>query len=468
MRTGSVVAALVFLLAQGQVVWADVIIMKSGRQFEGRVLEETDSYVKGDVMVGGIRVTASADRAKVASIERKPLPDGFFNASSVAASKPTAFPVGSTPYLVVPFTGAIGTDITPAGINGCLNYASGHSISHVVFIVDSQGGDLEATRAIRKILAFHSGKLTYHCIVRKAEGESMIVPIFCKTILVQPKSSLGGVRTVIDKTMLAAGQTAEMLRSQAAREAGEYLESRGYPGDVVRAMIDPASNLSGWVDDNKKIHLSASLPVDIPKDHLLFSDADPNDVLTLTDKQAADVGLGRLYEGDASGIGKLLELPKWVDVGDHGAKMVADAAAREAQRKRTDAAKYEDAVQRNIQRRETVKAYIASNLKDADKYDPTKDSKYQGSQSYNWNDNVIISSDPVSNAFTDRASVTIRALNRAIAGIREMIALEKQAEKLDLAPMSSPDDLASQLNSNGVRLKLIAKEAERRSHIISE
>jgi hypothetical protein len=468
MRTGSVVAALVFLLAQGQMVWADVIIMKSGRQFEGRVLEETDSYVKGDVMVGGIRVTASADRAKVASIERKPLPDGFFNASSVAASKPTAFPVGSTPYLVVPFTGTIGTDITPAGINCCMNYASGHSISHVVFIVDSQGGDLEATRAIRKILAFHSGKLTYHCIVRKAEGESMIVPIFCRTVFVNPNSSLGGVKLVAGKNTLIQGQSLEMFKAQAAREAGEYMESRGFPGGVVRAMIDPTFNMSAWVDDEKKIHLAASRPPEVSKDNVIFSDTDPNEVLTLSGTQAARVKLARTYTGDASGLGNVLELPKWTSAGNRGAEIMAEAAVREAQRKRTEAAEYENAVQRNIQRRETAKAYITSNMNDAEKYDPSKDSKYAQSRAYTWNDNVIISSDPVANEYTDRAAVTIRALNRASAGIRELLALEKQAEKLDLAPMSSPAELANQLNSNDVRLKLIARETNRRSHIISE
>jgi len=468
MRTGRSLAALACVLALGQTALSDIITMRNGRTFEGRILEQTPTVVRADVKVGGIRIQASVARAKVASIEKKPLPEGFFDAGAVDAASGSALPSGGTAYLEIPVTGTIGTEVTTAGITRCLNYAAGQRIGHIVFVIDSRGGDLDAARAIRDALQYHVKRLTYHCIIRRAEGEALIFPIFCKTILLAPDARLGAVKLTVDPSKLRSGQTVQILRAQAARRAGEFTESRGFPGDVVRAMIDPAYNLSGWTEEGKEIHLAESPPRDLPTNRLVFSDSDAAAVLTLTGKQAAAIRFGRLYTGDASGIGKLLGLAKWTSAGDYGPKAMTETAAREARRKQAEAAAFEDSVQRTIQRRETVKAYIDANMKDADKYDPTKKGSYRQRRSYDWNDHQIITTDRVRNEFTDRAAIAIRALRRANSGIKELIGLEKTAEKLGLSPSSSPDDLANQANSNGVRIRLLEAEAKRRSHIIRD
>jgi len=442
--------------------------MKNGKKFEGRVLEQTSAYVRADVKVGGIRLRASVARSKVASIEKKPLPDGFFDSGAADAAKAGSLPPGSTAYLEIPVTGTIGTEVTPAGITRCLNYAAGQRIGHVVFVINSQGGDLDAARAIRDVLQYQLKRLTYHCIVRNAGGEALIFPIFCKTVLLAPNARLGGAELTVDAGKLPSGQTVDILRAQAARRAGEFMESQGFPGDVVRAMIDPTHDLSGWTEEGKKINLAGSLPRDVPKDRVVFSDADARAVLALSGKQAAAIRFGRLYSGDASGIGKLLGLAKWTSAGDYGVKAMKEAVAREAQRKQAKTAEFEDSVQRTIQRRETVKAYIDANMKDADKYDPTKKGNYQRRRSYDWDDHQIITTARVRNEFTDRAAIAIRALQRANSGIKQLIGLEKTAENLGLSPLCSRDELANQQNSNNVRIKFVQAEARRRSHIIRD
>ncbi len=468
MKTGSLVAALACLLALGQMAWADVIVMKNGRRFEGRVLEETDSYVKGDVMVGGIRVTASVARAKVESIKKKPLPEDFFDAGAGKSTRPAKFPPGSTPYLEVPFVGRIGTDVVSPGIVRCLNYAAGQKIPHIVFVVDSKGGDIDSVREIRKALEAQSKNLTYHCIVRDAIGEAMVIPAWSKTILLQAGSSLGGVQLTIGQTKLSRGHTLEILRSQTANEASSRMEAQGFPGDVIRAMIEPTFNLTAWTAKDKKVHLAKELPEGASKDHVIFSDTDDKQALTLSGAQAAAIGFGRAFKGTSADGGKLLDLPKWTSVGDYGTRAMKEAAAGEALRKKKEAAAFENSMRRTIQRRETVQAYIEANMKDAEKYDPTKQGTYRQQRSYEWNDRVVITAGRVSNEFTKRASVTIRALQRANTGIKELIGLEKTAEKLDLTPVSSTAELANQQNSNNVRIKLLAAEARRKSHIISE
>ena len=73
-----VATALACLLVWGAIARGDVITMQDGRTFQGTVLEETETHVKVDVMAGGIRVRTNVTRDRVKSIEKKPLPEGFF------------------------------------------------------------------------------------------------------------------------------------------------------------------------------------------------------------------------------------------------------------------------------------------------------------------------------------------------------------------------------------------------------
>lgn len=51
--------------------------------------------------------------------------------------------------------------------------------------------------------------------------------------------------------------------------------------------------------------------------------------------------------------------------------------------------------------------------------------------------------------------------------MRELVNLDRTAEKLGLSPFCPADELIIQLNSNDIRTKFIQAESERRSHVIS-
>ena len=57
----------------------DVIEMRDGRRFEGEIVAEDPSTVSIDTRVSStIRTTLKLNRADVKGVERKPLPEGFY------------------------------------------------------------------------------------------------------------------------------------------------------------------------------------------------------------------------------------------------------------------------------------------------------------------------------------------------------------------------------------------------------
>src|SRR5262245_329406 len=57
---------------------SDLLILKDGRQFEGRALSEQNGDVQFDTVIAGIRATISCKQAEIKSLEKKPLAADFF------------------------------------------------------------------------------------------------------------------------------------------------------------------------------------------------------------------------------------------------------------------------------------------------------------------------------------------------------------------------------------------------------
>jgi len=80
------IVALVFVVACviGDAV-ADTVILKDGRQFTGKITNEDDKTVAIDAMIHGIRGVVALRREDIATIEKKDLPQGFFDHKQGAA-----------------------------------------------------------------------------------------------------------------------------------------------------------------------------------------------------------------------------------------------------------------------------------------------------------------------------------------------------------------------------------------------
>ena len=421
-----------------------VLTLVDGRQFEGRVVEDSPSGVRIDSVVAGVRVTLGLKRHEIASLEKRALPEGFFDTGTKAGkrrSEPSQFPPGATLYLEVPFVGRIGPHIVPRGIARCLAYASRNGIEHVVFFLDSRGGDQVAAHELKEILDRYDDRLTYHALVRDAVGLALIVAVYCDNVFLLPGANLGGSTLIFGKEPYEGD--VEILRSQLAHKAAAIAGKHGWHSDIlVRAMIDPSETLAAWRTSQKAVELGRNLPPEIPESDVLFVDG-PDSALTLSRSQAMALKVARGFKGRAAGLGALLGFKKWMLESDFGKEMMARATRSEQRRMRGVAARNAKRVKRNLHRREKTRRYIERNLKDVNEWDSEQatNSTYSDNAE-RWN-NYLGWGNPQKTTVTrkqmrQQSYRTLRALKRARKGVLKMQKLELEAKELGLEP-SYPD-----------------------------
>ncbi|MFB3893297.1 MAG: hypothetical protein ACE15C_14885 [Phycisphaerae bacterium] len=197
-------------------------------------------------------MTLSFTKAEIAKTDRKPLDSSFFESKMNPPPKKldTRFPSGTELYLEVPAVGRIGEQVVPVGITRSLSYAYGNGIKHVVFDVDSQGGDVDATARISRMLQQYDNRLTYHSIVRDAVGMAMVFPLYSKTIHLRAGATLGGAAIIFDPKKIPEGKTEAILKSQIATRAAAIAKQHGLPYQLVPAMVDPMAGLTVWRDSS--------------------------------------------------------------------------------------------------------------------------------------------------------------------------------------------------------------------------
>ncbi len=447
---------------------ADVVRMADGRMFEGKVMSEDNAGLTIDTVVGSIRTTLTFSKAAVAAVEKMALPANFFPAKLNPAGDKSAkaIPANTDVYMEIPIVGRIGDQIVFPGISKCLAYAQTNGIKHVVFMVDSQGGDTDTAFQISRCLASHEKNLTYHSVVRDATGLSIIFPLYSKTIALEPGATLGGVAIIYDPKKLGADTTDAIMRSRIARKAADIAKAHSLPPLVMVAMIDPNCRLAVWRDDKGAVKCGSFPPVSVPSSSIIFDNRLKPGILTLNRDDAIAAGFGAAYEGDAQGLGQLLKLPSWTSEGSYGADTIRATGEAAFQQKDLAAAKFEAEVQKVAARREEVASYIESNTKNANAWDPSNKESSAGTV-YGDVDTKVITTGGQSNWFTDQANMTLDAVSRACKGIDEMKTLEAQAARLGLPAMYKPGQLDDMMTTLQTRAGQISAARDRQSKVVS-
>ena len=95
----------------------DVVIMNDGRRFEGTILVES-SIVKIDALVAGIRVTLNLPKDEIKSIDKKAVPNGFYDPPPPPPRFSLRDPLEDPDaiYLHVPIHGEFGKDVFARGV----------------------------------------------------------------------------------------------------------------------------------------------------------------------------------------------------------------------------------------------------------------------------------------------------------------------------------------------------------------
>jgi len=445
---------------------ADHLTLSDGRQFEGLVQSDRADAVRFETVVSGMRVMIEFKRSDVKSVERKALPEGFFDAAEMEpqARRPAASQEAVTLYLEVPIVGRFRDTVFVQAVRSALAYAKKKGIGHIVFTVDSDGGAAEEAGAIYRTMMEFADTLHYHAIVRKCLNDAIVIPFLAETTHLLPDAVIGGTEQKLENLPRKyAAKDEQLVRSQIASDLYEAARKRGRDGRIIRAMVDPEESLAAWIDKKGEIAMGTALAKDVPSDRVVFQ-VGPDDVLQLGFEQARKLGVPTIT-GGSNRLGEALGLPGWREESSYGRDTTNRVIASRKRAASSAQGKYEDKLTQNIRMRETASRAIETNLKQAAQWNPTEASYKTLSALWNWEFGLDWDTrlwTPESRArWRDRTDACAYFLTKAQENIRLMIRLDKEAATLGLSQTFQPDDLAVMLEDVNVKLEMLKRHRNR-------
>ncbi len=371
------------------------------------------------------------------------------------------------PYLEIPLEGRYGERITAQGLEAALQAGLCPGVKHVVFTIDSQGGDQIAARDIYNLLAKYDKVFTFHAIVRDATGVAVAPLVWCETILVRPGARIGGVNIAVDGGRYPGvdpGVVLANLADNAALEAKRH----GHSAELIRAMIDPSQAVNAWRDKAGRVQISRWVPNGIHTDEFIVMHV-PGTLLMLTDRQAVELRLARAYEGDAAGLGRELGFPGWGSAGDAGREaMTSGTLVERANAAPGDRQRF--LIDQNLRRRTAARTSIERFLKLAEGWDPKLGTYATIRESHPWWapwwDGCEFDSGRLTAAsrrmWMERTDLAVAALSRARGGVLEMKRLEKEALTLGQKPLYAEGKLEEMRRNMELRIATLIGDRERR------
>jgi hypothetical protein len=340
-------------------------------------------------------------------------------------------------YLEIPIEGRFGDQVTARGVEDALKIAECLQAKHIVFSIDSKGGDQVVARDLYNILRKYDKAFRFHAVVKEATGVALAPVVWCETVFIRPGGRVGGVNLIIDEDRYSGIEPGVVLMN-VALNAGEEARRHGRSAELVRAMIDPTEAVTAWRDNDCKVCVSKGMPDGIPGEEFIVMHM-PGTVLTLSDRQAVDLEFAAPYDGDVAGLGQRLGLAGWVSAGEDGRRSMAKAT--QAETVKTAAALTDRRtflIDQNARRRDAAKAAIERFLNLANEWQPKLEtySTYKERRVIwdgywdGWTRETNRLTPEARRKWQDRTDVTVAALQKARAGVLEMKDLEKEAKGL--------------------------------------
>jgi hypothetical protein len=317
----------------------DVVIFRSGRTVEGKILDETPTNIRMKVTVAGISAETTYDKNEILSITRAAAgakddaPEAKAEAAKAeAATKPEAAADGVDVKKVykIELTGTFGEDISQTPIRQAVKDAQRVGADYIIVVMDNdwsqkrRGGEEKKDDDSAFDELFRSEQIdpifneeiprdwqkppTVVFWVKKAMGGAAFLPLNCPVIYFSNDGKMGGVGHLEE----IFGQTGDQIvrEKQFALRLG-HAEGKaikgGYDPRIVKAMARTEYVLSYRMVGGKA-ELLEQMP-EGPDEFLLTDDGDQqaghedteeqlargegNDNLTLTAKIAYDLGVSK-------------------------------------------------------------------------------------------------------------------------------------------------------------------------------
>lgn len=371
-------------------------------------------------------------------------------------------------YVEIPIQGRFGNQVTAQGIEEALKAAQCAGANHIVFWIDSKGGDQLVALDIYNLLRKYDSFFKYHALVREATGVALAPIVWCDPIFIQPSGSIGGVNLVDLDTRYPGIETSVVLMNLALN-AGEEAKRHGRSAELVRAMIDPGQAVYGWKDARGYPQISRWLPSDISfQDFIVQHEA--GKVLTLSAHQAVELGFARAYSGDAAGLGCELGFCDWISKGDAACTAMAEATRAEQAKTLSPDERHLFLIEQNRRRMAATKASIERFLALANEWNPRLGTYSTYKETAVWWDaywdgwayDTRRLTPEARQRWRDRTDITVTALSKARAGVLEMAFLEKEARELGQPALYPPGKLEEMRLDLELKIGMLVREREKR------
>jgi hypothetical protein len=390
-------------------------------------------------------------------------------AAILAATLAAAAHAQENSYLEVPIEGRFGDQVTAQGLEDSLKTAQCIGVKHIVFTVDSKGGDQVAARDLYNLLRKYDKAFRFHAVVREATGVALAVVVWCDTVFIRPGGNVGGVNLTIDEARYPGIETSVVLQN-IALNASEEARRHGRSAELVRAMIDPEEAVYGWKDGEGREHVSRWVPSDVNGPQFVVQHQ-AGKVLTLTDRQAVELGFARAFEGKVADLGCELGLAGWNSAGDAGRQAMA-VATRAEQIRGADARndRQQFLIDQNLRRRNATKASIERFLSLAHEWQPKLGtySTYKETGHYwdnfweGWTLDAGRLTPESRQKWRDRTDITVTALSKARGGALEMKFLEKEALELGQPTLYPEGKLEGIRQDLEIKIAMLVRERDKR------
>jgi hypothetical protein len=422
---------------------ADIVTLKDGTIIEGVVVKENGAQVAIEVTIANIKTTKTYPRYKVKSIEYKPVEPEEVNKKQAEESKPSgdtqadkdsshtprrsttratrkrsprASANSKTRYILIPVHGTIGEETNAVGLERALSLASKKQVEHVVFEIDSPGGFVYDAVETLKVLKKYDEAFYFHALVDGgAISASSVYVAAADDIWVRPDARVGGAVAYSKENSSGAAEVDAKFNSIWAAEIAARADSKGYPGEIFRAMVVLEAEV--WMDSEGKVTSSR------PAGNAQQIDSNST-ILTIRASQMVKAGMAKEFAGEIRDMGTALKVENWIEIKGIGLRAMGDSAKeRIALSERIDFA---------------TKIYDEAS-KELDQDHPTKFNDYrvylmfnQNEQNRNFNNRKTTAPQDAEsvNKWRDRSRAAIKDLDRMIEALTELASVNRRAERV--------------------------------------
>lgn len=266
-------------------------------------------------------------------------------------------------YIVIPFKGAIGTDVPVEALETVVKRTGGlKPLTCIVLDIDCEGGSDEDAYRMADLLGSAVKQVPVVAFVRKCIGPATMLLFPVREVFIQAKSGSG---TIIQFDAAMDVPPGEGIAAAGAppqdglsRVLEMYEKLSVYDPDMralVKALTDPTAHLYSWRGEGDSIEWSNAEPDPVPAGMSTFGPGEVAD--GLTEKEAVACGLAREVSGGIESIGKAIGIADWRSAG-HMGEQIMRAATKKAADQRQSSLSLIDTTWQTLERCHQIAAQI--------------------------------------------------------------------------------------------------------------